>query len=331
MDLECDVDHDLSVLTKVQKLIADGNTELSLSELLDKAEVTEQEYVDALELSTNSNVVVLKREPSDCCINNYNPSVMLAWQANMDIQFVLNAYACVMYVASYIMKTERSMGELLKRVAAEARTDELKTQLRKVGSAFLTHREVSAQEAVYRLLSLPMKLLSRSVVLVDTNPKNERIAVLKSSDSLSQLEDNDTNVFQNSLIDRYQHRPQNLRDICLAEFAATYFVKYERDECDALPAPESDLTSTKITLTDGCGKMNKRKQAAVIRFRKYSKETDLSNCYRAKPMLYYPWFDEQADLLGGYETYEQHYNHVKKHCSGQREQIHKSRHRVQRC
>ena len=45
-----------------------------------------------------------------------NPSVMLAWQANMDIQFVLNAYACIMYVASYMMKTERSMGELLKHV-----------------------------------------------------------------------------------------------------------------------------------------------------------------------------------------------------------------------
>ena len=74
---------------------------------------------------------------------------MLAWQANMDIQFVLNAYACIMYVASYIMKTERSMGELLKRVAAEARTDELRTQLRKVGLAFLTHRDVSAQEAEF--------------------------------------------------------------------------------------------------------------------------------------------------------------------------------------
>ena len=61
-----------------------------------------------------------KREPSECFINNYNPSVMIAWQVNMDIQFVQNAYACIMYVASYIMKTERSMGELLKRVAAEA-------------------------------------------------------------------------------------------------------------------------------------------------------------------------------------------------------------------
>ena len=34
------------MLAKVQKLIADGNTELNLTELLDKAEVTEQEYID---------------------------------------------------------------------------------------------------------------------------------------------------------------------------------------------------------------------------------------------------------------------------------------------
>ena len=114
-------------------------------------------------------------------------------------------------------------------------------------------------------------------VFVDTNPKNERIAVLKSPDSLSQLEDNDTNVFQKSFLDRYQHRPESIRDMCLAEFAATYVVNYEQNECDALPAPESDVTSTTITLTDSFGTMNKRKQPAMIWFRKYSKETDLSN------------------------------------------------------
>ena len=102
------------MLKKVQTLIADGNTDVSFTELLNKADVTETEYVDALETSCTGNIVVLQREPHECCINNYNPSVMLAWQANIDIQFVLNAYACVMYVASYIMKTERSMGELLK-------------------------------------------------------------------------------------------------------------------------------------------------------------------------------------------------------------------------
>ena len=111
----------------------------------------------------------------------------------------------------------------------------------------------------------------------------------------SQLDDDDTNVFQKSLIDRYQHRPQQLQSMCLAEFAATYVVS------------ESNVT---ITLTDRFGKMNKRKQEAVVRFRKYNKETDLSNWYRAKPTLYYPWYNEQADLLGGYSTYEEHYRHV---------------------
>ena len=154
-------------------------------------------------MSSKGNVVLLKCETNECCINNYNASIMLTWQANMDIQFNLNAYACVMYVASYIMKTERTNGELLKRVASEARTDELKSQLRKVDSAFLIHREVSAQEAVYRILSIPMKELSRSIVFVNTNRKSERITVLKNKVSLSKLDDEDSNVFQKSLIDRY--------------------------------------------------------------------------------------------------------------------------------
>jgi len=72
----------------------------------------------------------------------------------------------------------------------------------------LSHREVSAQEVVYRLLSLPMKQSSRSVVFVDTNAKNDRIAVLKTHDVIDQLDGDETNVFQKSLIDRYKHSPE---------------------------------------------------------------------------------------------------------------------------
>ena len=159
-----------------------------------------------------------------------------------------------------------------------------------------------------------MKQLSRSVVYVDTNPKHERIAVLKDNTALSQLHDDDTDVFQKSLIDRYQHRPQELQKMCLAEFAATYATNYKRSEdseCDALPACDSDTTSTQIQLTDGFGKMNKRKRKTVIRFRRYNKDADPSNWYRAKLMLYYPWYVEHSDLLGGYATYREHYTHVK--------------------
>ena len=76
----------------------------------------------------------------------------------MDLQPVLNAYSCIMYIASYVKSvTEEVMGE------------ELRCQLKKVGTAFLSNRELSAQEAVYCILYLPLKMLSRSVVYVDSN------------------------------------------------------------------------------------------------------------------------------------------------------------------
>ena len=155
-------------------------------------------------------------------------------------------------------------------------------QMRKVGSAFLTHREVSAQEAVYRILSLPMKQLSRSVVFVDTNPKHERIAVLKNSNALKDLADDDTNVFQKSLIYRYEHRSHELQSMCLAEFAATFVTNYRQKNADTadndvLPPTDVDSKPSQITLTDGYGKMNRRRNQAVIRFRSFNKDSDSSN------------------------------------------------------
>ena len=187
-----------------------------------------------------------------------------------------------------IMKAERSMGELLKKVSNEVRTDDFIVQLRKVGSAFLTHREIVSQEAVYRILSMPLKQLSRGIVFINTNPKNERIAVLKNKNMLSNLHDDDTNVFCTNLIDRYQHRPQTLHSMCLAEFAATYVTNYHTDDddddvCDVLPETEHDTVhSGDIKLTGGYGTMKKRQRKAVIRFKKYNKETEPSKYYRSK-------------------------------------------------
>ena len=36
--------------------------------------------------------------------------------------------------------------------------------------------------------------------------------------------------------------------MCLAECAATYVVNYECNDCDALPAPESDVTRLKTSV-----------------------------------------------------------------------------------
>lgn len=90
-----------------------------------------------------------------------------------------------------------------------------------------------------------MKQFSRSVVFVDINPKNERIALLKSHASLSQLDNHDTNVFKKSLIDRYQHRTQNRTSMCLAQFATIYDVNdvHSNSACDAIPPPMQAMRS----------------------------------------------------------------------------------------
>ena len=98
----------------------------------------------------------------------------------------------------------------------------------------------------------------------------------------------------------------HIDNMCLAEFAANYSTSYknEDDANNVLPPPQSESASTTITL-HGFGKMHKRKREVVIRFRMYNKDKEPSNYYRAKLMLYYPWRNENMDLLKNCSMYEE--------------------------
>ena len=54
--------------------------------------------------------------PEGINVNTYNLVIMKAWQANMDLQFVSNPYACIHYIVSYVTKDEQEMGEALRKV-----------------------------------------------------------------------------------------------------------------------------------------------------------------------------------------------------------------------
>ena len=69
----------------VQSILLDCNDDVTLSDVLNKAEVDYDEYVKALEVTNSGTVIVLRRKPNEKNINNYNASVMLAWQASTDI------------------------------------------------------------------------------------------------------------------------------------------------------------------------------------------------------------------------------------------------------
>ena len=55
----------------------------------------------------------------------------------MDLQYIVDPYSCIMYVTSYMMKSEHAMSECLRKVAREARSEDIKTQLR---TTFLNNR-----------------------------------------------------------------------------------------------------------------------------------------------------------------------------------------------
>ena len=229
-----------------------------------------------------------------------------------------------MYVAAYMTKSENAMGELLKQTCREYKDDDIKTMLRRLGSVFLNHRELSAQEAAYRILSIPMKKLSRKVLFVNTDSQAERTAVLKPKKDLQDKDDLDEDIFQKNIVIRYAARPDCLEDVCLADFAANYTVSYnEMEEVDdSVPqildeheeagqdAPFQAAYPKSIMLKNGMGRMHKRRREAVIRFRKFNSAKDTNNFYRAKLMLYLHWRDEESDLIANYSDFATHYHAI---------------------
>lgn len=101
----------------------------------------------------------MKRAPSEIKINSYNNTLLKAWQANMDIQYVLDPYACASYILSYITKGQRGMSKLLEKATDDAKSGskDITNRIRHIGNKFLNAVGISAQEAVYLVLQMPMR------------------------------------------------------------------------------------------------------------------------------------------------------------------------------
>ncbi|KAL1276520.1 hypothetical protein QQF64_036143 [Cirrhinus molitorella] len=93
----------------------------SLSELLTKCNLTKKDYEENVEALSTANVILLKCDPKESWVNGHNPDLLRAWNANMDIQFVLDPFNCIMYMLSYISKPEHEMNDVLKNVVKGVR------------------------------------------------------------------------------------------------------------------------------------------------------------------------------------------------------------------
>jgi len=78
------------------------NEDITFKDFLKKLQLTEQSYMYILAIRhTLKCDNFLKRAPSEIRINSYNITLLRTWQANMDIQYVLDLYACATYILSY--------------------------------------------------------------------------------------------------------------------------------------------------------------------------------------------------------------------------------------
>ena len=70
-----------------------------------------------------------------------------------------------MYICSYMMKSEKAMGEVLKNVARECHSKLIEQQLKKIGRAFVGKHVVGAPEAAMHELSMWLMKKSRKFVM----------------------------------------------------------------------------------------------------------------------------------------------------------------------
>ena len=241
----------------------------------------------------------------------------------MDIQYVLDVYACAMYIVSYISKAQKGMSELLRKAVEEAKegNTNIKQQVRDIGNKFLNSVEISAQEAVYVVLQLPMRKASRSVVFINTSPPAERVELLKPLCEIENLSDDCEEIQSGGLLKRYIERPERMQNITLADWAAwydscgkkSYRKTNKRCDVDNLLLENEEEDNDDELLDDNSGvstenkELKKRTQARIIRSVWFNKEAQPEKHYRELLMLFTSWRNEETDLLKNYSTFEEHY------------------------
>ena len=211
-------------------------------------------------------------------INAHNEMILHLWKANMDLQYILDPYACVIYVVSYIGKAQRGMSKLLKdyMLRYKAGDTTIKERLRGIAHKFQNCTEISAQEVSYHLLSLPLSKCSRAMY-INTNPADKLVRILKSKPVLQGMSHDSEDILQPGLIEHYIQRSDELENICLAEFASMYeFQSSKRvsklnPEFEERGSGQEDvllIDNPRLFALKDCGYMRQRREAKVICFRR---------------------------------------------------------------
>ena len=173
-------------------------------------------------LIPNSHLYDIPRKNSERMINDYNPVVLLAWEGNMDIQFIGEKSTILnWYITKYTTKAEKSCG--VTEFSELTSTKSLCSHLWNVAMRSLSHCECGALEASDTLLGIALYGTDSGTVLrwVDINMVRSRR--VKEHSVISKLPDDSDDLFYPSWIDNYYpNRPSDLENTPLYDFLAWY-------------------------------------------------------------------------------------------------------------
>ncbi|XP_072562264.1 uncharacterized protein [Paramormyrops kingsleyae] len=295
-----------AIMKKVKDAVLnpDANYE-SVDSLFSTIGISQEIFEAAYSRITKKTTIVLKRRPCEVWVNQYNRDLLRCWNANMDIQFVVDAYSCIVYIISYISKAEREMGLLLANAQKEATQQgnlDAKEALRQLGSVFLHNREVSAQESVYRLTNMRLKEGSRKVQFIPTGENVVKMSLpLNVIRKKAECENEDEQgIWMNSITDRYKARPETevFAGMCLARFVSEYrILSKSQSSCHG---------SVQLDRKLGFVKKRTRTDAAVVRYARFSPTKDPEKYYHSILQLFLPhYFDAQLkpSTFGSYQEF----------------------------
>ncbi|KAL5505298.1 hypothetical protein EMCRGX_G006706 [Ephydatia muelleri] len=190
-------------------------------------DVTEHAVLNPVEecLKSRKKIYLLPRAAQECRGNDYNPLLLLLWQANMDIQFTAeSSLTLAHYVTGYVTKAEKSnMQEVWQEVNSNS---SIYSKLWSFGVRSLRSRECGLYEASDLLLGDHLTEKSVTVKWVDASMPHKRKRRLKTHKQLVEVEKMNpasTDILEGSMVDIfYPTRPNELENVCLYDFVQWY-------------------------------------------------------------------------------------------------------------
>ncbi|KAL1447888.1 hypothetical protein WDU94_006568 [Cyamophila willieti] len=234
----------------------------------------------------------LPREKTEVNINDYNAAILLAWNGNMDIQFIGEVSCAVSnYVTKYQTKAEKSnLGETFQVLNS---LKSFQSNLWNIALRTLSSRECGVMEACDTLLGLSLFGTDKNTTIkwIDVNIIRSR--KLKTKSAIEEMDGSDEDIFCPSMVDtHYPNRPEALEDTCLFDFVSKY------DVVKIQPKSEN------VIFFDypGVGFIKERPSPCLIKHKVFNVSLEPEKYFHSLLLLFKPW-REFEELKGTRDTY----------------------------